>query len=213
MFELFDPEADYDISIGSNLPHWFQNGVTYFVTWRTEDSIPSEVADNWHRARRQWLSRFDISPSEPNWKRKLAGLSKPNRKEYHQRFSVEYLQHLDQGYGKCELKKSELSKIVADSLRHFDGDRYHLGDFVIMPNHVHILVCLVGETELLAQCYSWKKFTATKINRSLGGKGRFWQEESFDHMVRSPAQFDAIRRYIADNPKGLKTGEYLLCTR
>jgi len=70
-----------------------------------------------------------------------------------------------------------------------------------MPNHVHLLVGLLGDTEIVAQCKSWKKFTAREINRRLGQKGRFWQEESFDHLVRSPEQFEAIQRYIADNPR------------
>jgi menaquinone-specific isochorismate synthase len=73
-----------------------------------------------------------------------------------------------------------------------------------MPNHVHLIVCLLGTTKIEAQCTSWKHFSAREINRTLGTKGRFWQEESFDHLIRSSAQFAAIQRYIADNPKCLK---------
>ncbi len=120
------------------------------------------------------------------------------------------MENLDKGWGACVLSRTELSKIVADSLMHFDGDRYHMGDFVVMPNHVHLLVCLINETDILDQCYSWKKFTAGKINKALGSSGRFWQEESFDHLVRSPEQFGAIQHYIADNPKHLHEGEYYL---
>ena len=80
-----------------------------------------------------------------------------------------------------------------------------------MPNHVHLLTCLLGSTEIEDQCYSWKKFTAAKINKALRQRGRFWQEESFDHLVRSPEQFDYFQRYIAENPRkaGLQAGEYL----
>ena len=73
-----------------------------------------------------------------------------------------------------------------------------------MPNHVHLLVCLLDETEIEGQCFSWKKFTATKINRKLQQAGRFWQSESFDHLVRSPEQFQRFRDYIARN--GVKAG-------
>ena len=75
--------------------------------------------------------------------------------------------------------------------------------------------CLLGGTDLEAQCYSWKKYTATKINRALGRNDRFWHEESFDHLVRTPEQFDCLRRYIADNPHeaGLHAGEYLYVRR
>jgi type I restriction enzyme R subunit len=121
------------------------------------------------------------------------------------------LDYLDRGCGDCALKRNDLAEIIAESLRHFDGQRYHLGDFVVMPNHVHLIACLLGETDVEDQCYSWKKFTATRINKALGRRGRFWHEESFDHLVRSSEQFDHLRRYIAANPKaaGLGIGEYL----
>ena len=120
------------------------------------------------------------------------------------------MEYLDKGLGTCVLKRPGLSKIVADCLLHFDGNRYHIGDFVIMPNHVHLLVCLLGDTDLLKQCCSWKKFSAGKINELLGRSGRFWQEESFDHLVRSPKQFCAIQQYIRENPINLPNGEHFL---
>jgi type I restriction enzyme R subunit len=83
-----------------------------------------------------------------------------------------------------------------------------------MPNHVHLLVCLLGSTEIESQCRSWKRFTAGAINRALERRGRFWQEESFDHLVRTPEQFAYFQRYIADNPRkaALPAGEYLHAT-
>jgi REP element-mobilizing transposase RayT len=235
MFELFDPKDDLLITQGGNLPHWYQPGVTYFVTWRTEDSIPKEVSHLWHRRRDDWLRRHGVSPPSKvagrlrlpsagtadlaNGTRRVPAtfesLPQEKQREFHDTFSREYLEHLDRGHGECVLRRAELSKIVADSLLHFDGQRYHVSDFVVMPNHVHILVCLLGDTEIEAQCYSWKKFTATEINRRLKQRGRFWQEESFDHLVRSVEQFEAIQRYIAANPAkaGLARGEYWLYRR
>ncbi len=210
MFELFDPKAEFRITGGTNLPHWYQPGVTYFVTFRTEDSIPAEVSRRWYVERRRWLEQRGISTSESNWTDQLTALPREERKQFYESFSRRYMENLDKGWGACVLSRTELSKIVADSLMHFDGDRYHMGDFVVMPNHVHLLVCLIDETDILEQCYSWKKFTAGKINKVLGDSGRFWQEESFDHLARSPEQFQAIQHYIADNPKHLREGEYYL---
>ena len=104
----------------------------------------------------------------------------------------------------CVLQRPELAKIIAENLHRFDGDRYHLSDFVVMPNHVHLLCCLIGKTDIEVQCRCWKRFTARKINALLKQSGRFWQEESFDHLVRSPEQFDRFRAYIADNPRRAK---------
>ena len=210
-FDLFDPKGDLRITAGSSLPHWYQPGVTYFVTLRTEDSIPADVSRVWHERRDDWLRRRGVDPTDSKWKVAFRNLPDAAQRKFHATFSRQYLERLDRGHGECVLKRSELARIIADSLLHFDGVRYHAGDFVVMPNHVHLLVCLLGETEIEKQCYSWKKFTATEINRQLGRRGRFWQEESFDHLVRSPEQFEAIRRYIAENPAraGLREGEYL----
>jgi type I restriction enzyme R subunit len=130
--------------------------------------------------------------------------------EFHREFSREFMEYMDRGMGECVLQRPELSELVAEALLHFDGQRYEMGDFVVMPNHVHLLVCLLGSTDVEEQCHSWKKYSAGKINRVLGRKGRFWQEESFDHLVRSTRQFDALRAYIAANPAkaGLAAGHY-----
>ena len=80
-----------------------------------------------------------------------------------------------------------------------------------MPNHVHVLVAFPDEESLLKQCESWKHFTATKINRRIGSSGRYWQQDGFDHLLRSDVQFEYLRNYIADNPvkAKLKPDEFL----
>jgi REP element-mobilizing transposase RayT len=210
MFELFDPQDDVRITSG-NLPHWYQPGVTYFVTFRTDDSLPNEVSERWHRERDDWLRRHGINPLAADWKASFSRLPNSQQYQFHKTISEEYLALLDKGHGECALRRRELAQIVATSLSHFDGQRYYLGDFVVMPNHVHLLVGLVGDTDIEKQCYSWKKFTAGQINRSLGRRGRFWQEECFDHFVRSADHFERFRHYIAENgPKArLRPDEYL----
>jgi putative transposase len=208
MFELFDPKQDFVVRHG-NLPHWYQPGVTYFVTFRTADSVPQGLLNQWHDAQERWLREHGIDPAHTDWRKHLRG--KPDLEvEFSLRFSKDFMAYLDRGYGSCPLREPRVSQIVANALRHFDGKRYHLGDFVVMPNHVHLLAGLLSDVEIEAQCQSWKKFSAIQINRLLNQTGRFWQAESFDHLVRSPEQFERFRRYIAANPAKarLKTGEY-----
>jgi REP element-mobilizing transposase RayT len=209
MFELFDPRQEYVVRQGT-LPHWYQPGVTYFVTFRTEDSVPQPLLRSWHLRRDDWLRQHGIDPAKANWKARLAAVPELDR-EYHARFTRAFMDYLDRGYGACVLRDQRAAELVAGALHHFDGDRYHLDDFIVMPNHVHLLVCLVGATEIEAQCHSWKKYSAGQINRLLGQSGRFWQEESFDHLVRSPEQFERLEQYIAENPEkaGLREGAYL----
>ena len=80
-----------------------------------------------------------------------------------------------------------------------------------MPNHVHVLAAFPTEEAMLAQCESWKHYMARQINGVLGRKGRFWEQDAFDHLVRSPDEFDRLRRYIADNPRcaSLRAGDCL----
>jgi type I restriction enzyme R subunit len=213
-FEFFDPEGELRVT-GGNLPHWFQPGVTYFVTFRTEDSIPAEVADLWYRRREEWLRSHGVTTADPKWQNALAKLPKKQQLEFHNTFSRAYMEYLDRGYGACVLKTPSLARIVADSLKHFDGERYQMGDFVVMGNHVHLLASMLGSTDIVEQCYSWKKFTAAQINQAMRRRGRFWQEESFDHLVRSSEELEYLQRYIAENPMNanLREGEYLYYRR
>ena len=213
-FEFFDPAMDLRITAGK-LPHWYQPDVTYFVTYRTDDSLPVAVAELWHRRRDDWLRRHGIDPKATRWRARLRDLPDARQREYHNTFSREFLEHLDCGHGDCVLKRPDLAAIVADNLRHFDGQRYVLADFAVMPNHVHVLACLLGSTDIVDQCGSWKKYTATRINEALARRGRFWHEESFDCLVRAAEQFEHLRRYIADNPKkaGLREHEYVHWSR
>jgi REP element-mobilizing transposase RayT len=207
-FELFDRKQEFAIRQGV-LPHWYQPGVTYFVTFRTEDSVPQPLVRSWHSRRDEWLRQQGIDPLDPDWRFRLSASPELER-SYHAKFTGRFMSNLDRGYGACQLRDRRIAEEVSNTLLHFDLERYHLGDFVIMPNHVHLLVCLLGATEIERQCKSWKRFSATKINRLLAKKGRFWQEESFDHLVRSPEQFKYFERYIADNPRraGLAPGDY-----
>jgi type I restriction enzyme R subunit len=211
-FHLFDPEQEVCIA-ERTLPHWFQPGITYFITFRTNDSLPAVVLERWLEERARWLSKRGIDGED--WKRQLQQLPQSVQREFHTTFTSAFERLLDTGYGECVLKRPELAQIVARSLLHFDGDRYQMSDFVVMPNHGHFLVGLLGETRLDAQCYSWKKFTAAQINARLGRKGHFWQGESFDHAVRSPEQFAHFQNYIATNPTkaSLHEGDYLLYRR
>jgi putative transposase len=95
------------------------------------------------------------------------------------------------------------------------ADEYYLSDFVVMPNHVHVLTVFVTEEAMLRLCKSWKHFTARKINRALGRFGRFWEQDAFDHLVRSAEEFEPMRRYIAQNPIAarLSPSEYIHYSR
>jgi type I restriction enzyme R subunit len=208
--QVFDPRQDYSV-IERRLPHWSQAGTISFITWRTWDSIPESILQAWLAERDSWLKHHSIDPTAPDWRLRLRFLDPVLLREFQLLVSNRWNEHIDACHSACVLRRPELSKIVAESLRHFDGQRYDLTDFVVMPNHVHVLVAFPHEAAMLQQCESWKHFTATQINRALRCKGRFWQQDGFDHLVRSVEQFEYFRRYIAENPvrANLRVGEYV----
>ena len=214
LFRFFDPQEDRLI-IERRLPHWSQAGTTSFLTWRCWDSLPKDVLDAWYAERRAWLARRGIDVTADDWRDRLAQLPLPEQHDYHNQVSARWEASLDEGHGACVLRRPELAKTVADSLHHFDEDRYLLTDFVIMPNHAHVLAVFQDPEQMLRQCDSWKHFTATKINKALGRRGHFWQVDGFDHLVRSSEQFEYLCRYIADNPRRarLQPGEYVHYSR
>jgi putative transposase len=201
---LFFDHADEFTIIERRLPHWVQPGVVCFITFRTNDSMPKNVLIRWHREREQWLRKNGINPVASDWRRQLAKLQRGQQIEFHRTFSDRWHDELDSGHGECVLRNADLATIVGDSLLFSVGEKYELTDFVVMPNHVHLLAAFSDEQGMLAQCRSWKTFTATRINRALNRTGRFWQQDGFDHLVRSEEEFRHYQRYIASNPQKSK---------
>jgi putative transposase len=208
-FQFFNPNEKVTITRG-HLPHWDQEGATYFITWRTADSIPREVWLRWRDERDAWLRQHGIDPAAKDWRRHVEELAEEHRQDF-RRFARALEAELDAGHGECVLRLPHLAALVVGALRFFGGTRYVLGDFVVMPNHVHLLVGGLPRDAMLKQVESWKKWTALRINEALGRRGRFWQDESFDHLVRNEASFGKFRHYIAQNPvkAGLRQGEFV----
>jgi ATP-dependent DNA helicase DinG len=191
LFTPFDPSAPVAI-YGRHLPHWRQDGATYFVTFRLADSIPQTKLREWEREMTDWLKK---NP-EPH--------TTEQKTDYHERFTEKFQRWLDASLGECVLRRPEISEIVENALRHFDGERYVLGHYVVMPNHVHAVLRTVQGNLLKEIMHSWKSFTAHEINKVLGREGTLWQEESFDCIVRSGAQLEKIGFYIQENPAKAK---------
>lgn len=185
-----------------NLPHWQQEGAAYFVTFRLYDSIPKKVAEEIREEREQWLYNNNIfHPSE------LRKLNKMKRIEYYRLFSKRIDELLDSGYGSCVLAQLECRKIVDEALKYFHGTRYDLDEYVVMPNHVHVIVIPKQNWDLSQITHSWKSFTSNEINKIIDREGALWMPESFDHIIRSSLQLQKIRQYIKNNPKVKKISQ------
>jgi REP element-mobilizing transposase RayT len=107
---------------------------------------------------------------------------------------------LDAGSGNCWLRQPEIARIAEDALLHFDGERYRLMAWTIMPNHVHVLIEPMMDRNLGNIVSSWKRFSARMANRALGRSGAFWQDDYWDTYIRNERHFESTVSYIANNP-------------
>ncbi|MBI5684198.1 MAG: transposase [Verrucomicrobia bacterium] len=176
------------------LPHVKREGAEYFVTFRLADALPKEVLLRYEAERAERLQVLQAA--------KRLGQPCTDSEEYIQRdFRRKVERYMDQGAGACHLRRPDIAELVAGALKFFHEQRYLLREWVVMPNHVHVLFWpmpnyLVGHT-----AKSWKQFTSLRAKRLLGlQEGRFWQPESFDHWVRNDEERASIARYIRHNP-------------
>ena len=102
--------------------------------------------------------------------------------------------------GSCILRKPEIASIVQNALLHFEGTRYFLSGWCVMPNHVHVVVTPLAPHTLPEILHSWKSFTSNQINRKLGLSGTLWERESFDHVIRSSEEWERLVSYTEENP-------------
>ena len=102
--------------------------------------------------------------------------------------------------GPVWLKDTHVAEMVVATLRQGHlGERYRLSAFVVMSNHVHVLL---ESLTPVARLTNWiKGVTARQANAILGLSGApFWQHESYDHWARTPEEFNRIVKYIESNP-------------
>jgi putative transposase len=196
-----------------NLPHWRQDGATYFVTFRLADALPKSVVAQWDDEKRLWLAARDIDyhPDSADWLAAFkAKLSPKERSEFHQLFNRKLNHHLDQGLGACHLRGDPCLNIVRQKLLQHDGTDYHLGDFVLMPNHVHLLINLIQGIDLERVMQRIKGGSSFLCNQALGRRGRLWQREYYDHLVRDGTELSAFQKYVRENPQkaGIRVPEH-----
>ena len=166
------------------LPHFDGGEIPQFITFRLADSLPQALLDKW----REQLRSDDCYDDAALRKR------------------IEL--YLDQGYGECHLRDPRVAQSIQNSLLFFDQDRYRLSAWVVMPNHVHMLLTPGPDQDLSAILHSLKSYTANEANKLIGRTGQFWQPESFDRWIRDADHFAKVIAYIENNPVKAR-----LCTK
>ncbi len=173
------------------LPHFNVERSTQFVTFRLADSMPQNLLKMW---------KSELKHGE------ITDVDLRNRIEY----------FLDQGYGSCTLRDRRVASKLKETILKWNNDRHRLIAWVIMPNHVHILIELLGENSLSDIMHSIKSYTAHEADKILKRSGQFWFIEPFDRYIRDALHYHNTVRYIENNPvkAGLcrKSSEWEFCS-
>jgi putative transposase len=190
-----------------HLPHFYPPDAIYFITARLADSLPPSVVERAQEERRILYSR------QPREKKRISGFPQYiDEMEWWEKI-------IERGNKNARwLADPRVASLVGESIHYRDGKDYDLVAYTIMPNHMHI-VFGIGQYDLLERpsaalplsgkqvsgiMMSMKRHTALEANKLLGRKGSFWQDESYDHVVRSGEELGRIIEYVLDNP--LKAG-------
>jgi REP element-mobilizing transposase RayT len=153
------------------LPHFDAGALVQAITFRLADSLPKAVYND----------LTATASSDSDLRRRIEAM-------------------IDGGRGGCALRNPAIAAIVEDALLHFDGERYRLMAWMIMPNHVHVLIEQIEGQPLAGIVHGWKSFTAKAANKYIGRTGAFWAPEYFDRYIRDQAHFDGAVHYIHENP-------------
>ena len=158
------------------LPHFDAGEVFQSITFRLHDSMPQNLLKRW---------TTELAREAEDFADAL-------------RWRIEA--YLDQGYGACFLSDFRIATMLENALLYFDGERYRLSAWVVMPNHVHILAAPCAGHSVSNIMHSLKSFTSQEANKTLGRKGRFWFEDYFDRYIRNAQHFTNAIAYIESNP-------------
>jgi putative transposase len=164
------------------------------------DSLPKEVllkiqgerteAHRRFHARRAAATKLQTKPPPAD---ALEGIETDYRRKLER--------YLDKGLGNCWLKRAEIADLVANAIVFFERQRYLLDDWVVMPNHVHVVFWPMPNHNVSAIVQSWKRHTAREANKILKRTGNsFWQPEPYDHWIRNDEEHARCCRYVRFNP-------------
>ena len=154
------------------LPHFDAPAVTQMVTFMVADAFPVSRRAEW----------------EPILREREDSIKRRKLEEW-----------LDRGYGECWLRRGDVADVVEHMLLETDGNEFQMQAWMIMPNHVHLVVD-VRNVPLVKLLNTWKGKSSRQANLLLGRRGPFWQVDYFDTLVRDGEHLAKALRYTEQNP-------------
>lgn len=181
-----------------HLPHWQPRDAVFFVTFRLKNSLPIEVIKSLKEEREHKKVALEGFPESEREKRNYLEA---------RRYFGKWDSFLDKAeFGPRWLSKPEIANIIKEAMLYRDGNVFDLHTFCIMSNHVHVVFEISKsdwQSDLLPLhkiMQSLKRHTARQANLILGREGAFWQDESYDHVIRDNEEYIRIVNYVLENP-------------
>jgi putative transposase len=191
------------------LPHFHPLRATYFITFRLVHSLPNHIIEQLKTEHEEYEKQLRERSDVKNGSALRVAVE-----EYHHAYFTAFDGFLDaQKEGNRWLADDSLAGVVRDALHHRDGMVYDLVCYTIMPNHVHMVCTLEGSsqsgwrtgrgsrsTPVTSMLHSLKRYTARECNKVLKREGVFWQQESYDRVIRNLQELDRTINYVLNNP-------------
>lgn len=171
-----------------HLPHWRQDGATYFVTFNLADALPANKQNEIDSMRLQCERKHPPPRNEQSWV------------EYAKTVYQLAENALDAGFGKCWFRNPLYIAELHRSLLHLQDQRYELGCYTIMANHCHVTIRPFDGIGLEDELGAIKRTTSRFINQCEGTTGSLWNQESYDRIVRDEEHLYRVVQYIGNNP-------------
>ena len=159
------------------LPHFDVAGIWQAITYRLADSMPANAVAALER-------EFAMSTNREQGNEQRKRIDR----------------WIDRGYGSCLLYREEVAALVFETWYRFAGIRYDLGPWVIMPNHVHVLIRVNPGWPLKTIVASWKSYTSKRIMRMTGRPTPIWWPDYWDRFIRDERHWLTAKHYIENNP-------------
>ena len=154
------------------------------VTFRLADAVPAPRLNAWRRLRDHWRQAHPAPHADSA------------RDDYRRLILTPMQEWLDAGDGECLLRQPWAAAIVEDALLHPAGVPGHVHDWVIQPNHVHVLITPWPGHALEAAAQAWMAATTPRLNGLLQRRGPVWQRDAVDHLPQDPQPLAAWRRHL-----------------
>jgi putative transposase len=172
-----------------NLPHWRQEGATYFVTFHLADALPLSKKKELESLRRDLEAKHPIPRNEKAWTVYANEIFRLVEK------------WMDAGSGECWFSQPVFAKELERAILHYNSIRYDVGCFVIMANHCHLVIRPFSGVSLENELGSIKSTVSRFINQQTHANGNLWEQESYDRIIRDEEHLYRVVQYIGSNPR------------